>query len=298
VDFARNMVNKSQFGVNRICQLTDISKTTYYQAENPIDRFENKYLNIKTKVQKIIKANTAYGVKRIKAELKDKYQIQMGRDTLNKLLKLWRLDLKRKVKRRKPNMIQKILIALADRTNLLIRSKIVKPFQALTSDITELKFKGGRAYFCVHKDSLGQMVYGWSLGLTMETSLVLRSLNMARVKLKKLTKKFRYQLKAKPLQHQDRGTQYTSHIYVKEALEFTTLSYSNPGTPTHNPGQESFFGRFKDEWKTEIAEIETFEELEKFVEQKIKYYNYERRHTSIGLATPWDFTKSFLQKSR
>ena len=298
MDFARNMVNKSQFGVNRICQLTDISKTTYYQAENPIDRFENKYLNIKTKVQKIIKANPAYGVKRIKAELKDKYQIQMGRDTLNKLLKLWRLDLKRKVKRRKPNMIQKILIALADRTNLLIRSKIVKPFQALTSDITELKFKGGRAYFCVHKDSLGQMVYGWSLGLTMETSLVLRSLNMARVKLKKLTKKFRYQLKAKPLQHQDRGTQYTSHIYVKEALEFTTLSYSNPGTPTHNPGQESFFGRFKDEWKTEIAEIETFEELEKFVEQKIKYYNYERRHTSIGLVTPWEHTKMFLKNSR
>jgi glycine dehydrogenase len=61
----------------------------------------------------------------------------------------------------------------------------------------------------------------------------------------------------KPIQHQDRGSQYTSHAYVQAALEWTTLSYSNPGTPTHNPGQESFFGRFKDEWKTEIAEIET-----------------------------------------
>jgi len=27
--------------------------------------------------------------------------------------------------------------------------------------------------------------------------------------------------------------------------------------------QESFFGRFKDQWRDEIAEIETFEQLEK-----------------------------------
>lgn len=296
--FARSMVSKNLFGVNRICKLTGISKTTYYYCEDPADRFEKKYLNIKSKVQKIIKDNSAYGVKRIKAELKDKYQIQVGRDTLGKLLKLWRLDLKRKIKTRKPNMIQKILIALANRTNLLIRSKLEKPFQALTSDVTELNFKGGKAYFCVHKDALGQMVYGWSLGLTMEASLVLKSLNMARVKLKKLVKRFNHKLKRKPLQHQDRGSQYTSHRYVKEALEWTTLSYSNPGTPTHNAGQESLFGRFKDEWAQEIAEIETFEKLEKFVKNKIKYYNYERRHTSIGLVSPWEYTKSFLKKHR
>jgi len=256
--------------------------------------FSKKYQHLKRFVQKVIKANPAYGVKRIKAELEGKYQLQVGRDTLGKLLKLWRLDLKRKVKTRKPNMIQQILIALADRTNLLVQSKIVKPFQALTSDITELNFKGGKAYWCVHKDVYGQMVYGSSLGLTMKTRLVTKSLKMARNKLKKLAGK----LETKPIQHQDRGSQYTSHLYVQKALEFTTLSYSDPGTPTHNPGQESFFGRFKDEWSQEIAEIETFEELEEFVQNKIKYYNYQRRHTSIGLVTPWEATKSFLLKNR
>ena len=263
--FARTMVAKGQFGVNRICKLTGISKTTYYQAQDPIDKFEQKYLNIKACVEKVINAHPAYGIKRIKVELEDKHQLQVGRDTLGKLLKLWRLDLKRKVKVHKPNMIQKILIALADRTNLLVRSTITAPFKALSSDITELKFKGGKAYLCVHKDVFGQMVYGWDLGLTMETKLVLTSLKMARNKLKKLIGK----LKNKPLQHQDRGSQYTSHAYVQKALEFTTLSYSDPGTPTHNPGQESFFGRFKGEWQDKMAEIETFENLEKFVKQKI-----------------------------
>ena len=288
------MVAKGQFGVNRICKLAGISKATYYAARNPIDKFKQKHLNIKSFVSEIIDHNSSYGIKRIKAELEEKYHISVGRDTLAKLLKIWGLDLKKKVRKAKPNMITKILLSLADRTNLLIRSKITAPFQALSSDITELKFKGGKAYLCVHKDVLGQMVYGWSLRLTQESKLVLDSLEMARITIRNLIGK----IMIKPIQHQDRGSQYTSHAYVQAALKWTILSYSNPGTPTHNPGQESFFGRFKDEWKTEIAEIETFEKLEKFVQNKINYYNKERRHTSIGLISPSKFTKSFLKNKQ
>lgn len=291
MEFARESVASGQFGVNRICRLTGISKATYYAAKNPVERFEEKYLNIKAQVLAIIDKDSSYGIRRIKAELEEIYQINIGKDTLGKLLKLWGLDMKRTIKTKKPNMIQKILTALAERTNLLVRSTITTPFQALSSDISELKFKGGKAYLCVHKDVYGQMVYGWSLGLSMETSLVIKSLGMARTVIKKLTGKF----STKPICHQDRGSQYTSHQYVQTALDWTTLSYSNPGTPTHNPGQESFFGRFKDQWRDEIAEIETFETLEKFVQSKINYYNYERRHTSIGLISPYKFTKSFLE---
>lgn len=291
MEFAREQVSKSLFGVNRICQLVGISKTTYYQNENPTARFEKKYLNIKSFVSEIIENNSEYGIKRIKAELEDEYKTTIGRDTLGKLLKLWRLSLKRKIKNNGPNMIQKILLSLAGRANLLIRTKITKPFQALSSDITELNYKGGKAYLCVHKDVLGQMVYGYALGLNMETNLVMKSLKMAIITISKLAGKLIHKL----IIHQDRGSQYTSHQYVQTVLGFATISYSDPGTPTHNPGQESFFGRFKDDWKDEIAEIETFEKLQKFVDKKIKRYNCERRHTSIGLVSPWKFTKSFLK---
>lgn len=301
------MVKKGQFGVNRICKLTGISKATYYAAKNPVQRFEDRYEHIKKYTRKVIKDNSAYGIVRIKRELLAKYQIAVGRDTLGKLLKLWGLDIKRKVRKQKPNMIKKILIALADRANLLIRSNITAPFQAVTSDITKLKFKGGTAYWCVHKDVYGQMVYGWSLSLNMKKQLAIKSLQMAQKTIKKLlkikskntgkVKKLKAMIKAKkPLVHQDRGSQYTSYAYVQEALNFFTLSYSDPGTPTHNAGQESFFGRFKQEWADEIAEIETFEKLKKFVKEKIKYYNYERRHTSIELESPWSYTKQFLKK--
>jgi len=273
-----------------------ISKATYYQSRNPQISFEQKYLKHKQTVIDIIEKNPAYGVKRIKAELEDKYQVRIGRDTLGKLLKIWGLNLKRKVKVKRPTMIQRILKTLAGRANLLIRTNITQPLQAITSDITELKFASGKTYLCVHKDALGQMVYGWSLGLSMETKLVLESFTRAIRYTKKL--KRNKTITDKLLFHQDRGSQYTSYAYVQAVLNHGTLSYSDPGTPTHNPGQESFFGRFKDEWKDEIAEIETFEELQKFVKDKINYYNYHRRHTSIGLISPGKFTKSFLKSCR
>ena len=88
-------------------------------------------------------------MKRIKAELKQKYNIEIGRDALGKLLKLWGLSLKRKVKKNKPSMIKKILLLLSDKVNIMIRSNITEPFQAISSDITEIRFENGKFYLCV-----------------------------------------------------------------------------------------------------------------------------------------------------
>lgn len=68
-----------------------------------------------------------------------------------------------------------------------------------------------------------------------------------------------------------------------------------PWTPTENPGQESFFGRFKDEWKDEIWELKSFTEVKRFIDKKIRYYNNKRLHTSIGYQTPAAYTKSVLK---
>ena len=74
-----------------------------------------------------------------------------------------------------------------------------------------------------------------------------------------------------------------------------TLSYSTPGTPTENPGQESFFGRLKDEGKDEFLEMETFAELKKLISRKISYYNNQRLHTSLNLQSPKKYTLNFIK---
>lgn len=261
--------------------------------QHPDDRFKTKYQHLKIKIQQIIKDNSAYGIKRIKAALKDKYQLHIGRDALERLLKLWGLQLKRKNKKVKISLIKKILIFLSDRANLLIRAAIAAPLQALTSDITELFYDYGRkkAYLSIHKDVFGQLVYGFKLGKNMESDLVIGSLEKAKQSIKKLIN----QIPKKLLCHQDQGSQYTSYEYVDAVLKSgMILSYSTPGTPTENPGQESFFGRFKEENQDEIEEIRDFKELEKFITKRIDYYNRKRIHTSIGYKTPMKFIKQFI----
>ena len=296
IQFAREQVRQGLFSVNRICQLCGIAKITFKNYQHLDHNFEAKYQHLKAKIERIIKDNSAYAIKRIKVALWDKYQLHIGRDALGRLLKLWGLQLKRKIRKKKVSIIKKILISLADRSNLLIRSTITEPFQAISGDISEIFYDHGRkkAYLSVHKDVFGQLVYGWKLGQTMETKLVRSSFDQAKKNIRKLIKR----IPAKMLCHQDQGSQYTSYEFVNDVLSSNMrLSYSTPGTPTENPGQESFFGRFKDENQDEIDEITDFKELDRFISKRISYYNRKRIHTSTGLKTPLKFTKSFINLS-
>lgn len=287
-------MEKELFSINRICVLCGISKNTFYNHRNPDERFETKYASIKKYLKKVIKGNKSYGVERIKAALMIDFNLFIGRDALSRLLKLWGLELKRKIRKNKLSVIKKILISLSDRVNLLIRTKIDKPFQAMTSDITDIYYNQGKskAYLAVHKDVFGQLVYGWNIQEKMDAKIVIISFARALKKIKELINKIPKDL----LCHQDQGSQYTSYEYTDAVMKSNViLSYSTPGTPTENPGQESFFGRFKEDWQDEYNEIDNFKDLEKFIIKKLKYYNEKRIHTSIGLQAPQKFTASFIK---
>lgn len=278
--------------MNEICSLLKISKNTYYNGKDPQEQFLGKYDWVKKYVKKIIDENGSYGIRRIKEALLQEQNIVIGRDVLAKLLKLWGLSLKRKIRRNQPSSIHKILRALGNRVNLLMRINITEPFQAITSDITKIEYGGGIAYLCVHKDIFGQMVYGYALDLNMRKELILKSLARAERNIRKLAG----EVFKKLICHQDQGSQYTSYEYV-ESVRNTgmTISYSEKGTPTDNAGQESFFGRFKDDNRDEMLEIKTFEELTRFIDGKIIYYNERRLHTSIGYQPPKRFTEFYLK---
>jgi putative transposase len=269
--------------------LLKISKATYYNCEEPTERFLKKYNWVKKAVRKIIKDNSNYGVRRIHKSLKNE-NITIGRDQLGELLKLWGLELKRKIKKPKISIIRKILIKLSDKANLLIRVKLTRPLQAVSSDITEVLYNDGKAklYICFHKDVFGQMIYGFSVSENMDVTLVLESLKKAIKTMKKLTKDL-----SKIVFHQDQGSQYTSYRYISAILNTGKISFSKKGTPTDNAGQESAIGKFKDEREEEIYETEKKQEVEKLIFSWAKYYNKRRIHTSIGYQTPEKFTKSY-----
>lgn len=185
---------------------------------------------------------------------------------------------------------------LQSRANLVRRleakGKIAECFKVIVSDMTEISFKGGKAYLCVHLDYVGKLVYGYSLSLNPNRHLMIKSFQKT---VKALTGKFKLSLERlkEIIFHQDRGTQYTSADYTTAVLELKAfLSFSKTGEPGDNAVNESFFSRLKEEWRDIFYEAESFEELERLIKKAIDYYNERRYHTSIENQTPLEFTKS------
>lgn len=158
----------------------------------------------------------------------------------------------------------------------------------VVSDVTELYYREGKAYLCVHLDFFGKMVYGWHLMKSPNSEIVVCSF-------RKAVKTIRSLLglsSSGMIVHQDRGSIYTGTEYTSTVLSAKwRLSYSRKGEPGDNAVNESFFSRLKEEWRDVFIEAKSFEELTVMVRKAIDYYNRKRYHSSIGLETPLKFTK-------
>jgi hypothetical protein len=100
---------------------------------------------------------------------------------LGKLLIIWGLNLKKKSKKKKISELQKLLIKLKGKANILTKTTVEKPLRAISSDISEIKYNNGKRkyYLCVHKDVYGQMVYGNEVKKNMKTTPVITSFKKA-----------------------------------------------------------------------------------------------------------------------
>jgi putative transposase len=293
--FARETAAEKSLPINRICRLLDLSKKTFYRAKAPLESPANKHKELKNKIVSIIKENTAYGYRRLKKALAEKFRININHKLLLKLLKLWGLELKRKIRMPKKSWLEKVLNFLEIRANLLWRIKktgqVLKPFQVIVTDVTEIHYQKGKAYLCVYLDHAGKMIYGFALSHKNDTIFVLDAFKRAKSKMKRLLGR----LPEKLIVHQDRGSVYTSNDYVSSVLgsEFC-LSYSRKGEPGDNAVNESFFSRLKEEWRDVFFEATSFKELENLLQGAINYYNYRRYHSSIGYQKPATFIKSSI----
>lgn len=137
----------------------------------------------------------------------------------------------------------------------------------------------GFCYLATLLDRFSRKIVGWSLSEDMTECLVIDSLRKAIANRRP---------EANLIHHTDRGGQYASNRY-RAIIRRASMrqSMSRAGDCYDNAFMESCFGTIKTE--LEMTEYQNYSTAFKELSAYIRYYNYDRRHSSIGYLTPSQF---------
>lgn len=219
-----------------------------------------------------------YGTRRIVDELKDK-GIPAGRRTVAKILK------NQGLKAIQPKSFQPRTTESRHRLgyspNLLLEDfSLLEINQLWVADITYVPLAGKRfAYLAMVMDRFSRRLIGWRFELFMTEELVLGALQDGiRVR--------------RPLpgliHHSDRGGQYAGKRF-RATLRRASIrqSMSRADDCYDNAFMESCFGTIKTE--LEMTEYENKEKAKGELAEYFRYYNCDRKHSSLGYQTPLQF---------
>lgn len=219
---------------------------------------------LKGHIEDVHKTHPSYGHKRVALELK------LNHKKVRRVMKKYGMKPprgKRKnnfctksIKHRKyPNLIKDLLIAYEN--------------QVWVSDTSEFKFHGSKWYIVTVIDICTRQVLGVSIGKHHNSELVFSSIKVALNLTNTNPEIF----------HSDQGTEFMAEKITTflEGLG-TQISASDKASPWQNGYQESFFGRFKEEFG-DVNRFETIGELLEEMYHQIHYYNTKRIHTSLKM---------------
>ena len=162
--------------------------------------------------------------------------------------------------------------------NLIKEIEVTCVNQVWVADITYIRLANGFIYLCLIMDKYSRKIIGWHAGNTLETSGVLKALDMALGTLRPGD--------PKPIHHSDRGSQYASHLF-QDRLKSAGLKCSM--TEELHCYENAHAERLNGILKYEFGLGCTFENKEqacKATSQAIEIYNLCRPHESLGYKTP------------
>ena len=165
--------------------------------------------------------------------------------------------------------------------------------EVLYTDFTELRFAGGvrKAWLIPLLDHATRYVLGFAVGERANSGLALDAWSAA----ERILTRYRESFEG-AIVHQDQDSVFTGYSWTGRLLGAgVRLSYALRG-PKDNPEMESFFGRFKVENRSLILDAESLDELRTIVQQRIRYYNRVRRHSSLGDRPPMAIIQDFYRK--
>ena len=283
---------KDTYGLNCALAAADLPKSTWYYRQSDKVDYEEKYAHLRPILEAIARKYPEYGLPRIMAELRDVYHCHVNRKVVERLLSLWDLSILRGTRRRKPSGVQRAILEAGGRANLVAQMAEIGLFQVVYTDFTEILYTNGqqKAILMPIIGHASKMAFGWAVGESDDTALALQAWDRAKRTLQELNISF-----AGMIMHHDRDPVYTGYGWTSQLLleDELRLSYALRGAKD-NPEMESFNGRFKTEGHSLFLEAQSLNELVAVVDDRMCYYNTERRHSSIGYVPPLTYIERTL----
>jgi transposase InsO family protein len=272
------------YGLGPALAAVNLPKSTWYYQRNQKVAYEDKYADVLPELEEIARDHPEYGYRRATVELRDTYDRVVNHKVVQRLLQVWDLRLARSVRPPKPSGIRQAIAAGGERANVVAQLEHIELFEVAYTDFTELVYADGqrKAQLLPIVDHVCKMAYGWAVGEHDDTELALRAWQRAKQTFQQLDIPY-----AGMIVHHDQDAVFTSYEWARQLIveDGVRLSFTLRGFKD-NPEMESFNGRFKEENRSLLLEAQTLAELVDVVDQRMDYYNTERRHSSIGYVSP------------
>jgi putative transposase len=262
-----------------ICETLGVSRSAYYAwlAAEPSVR-ERELDDLTPSIVAFWRHRRRYGARRIARELKDSSIVCSAR-RVAKVLKMQGLRAiqpktfvpKTTESRHGLGYSPNLLLDAADPTRV---------DELWVADITYLPLRGGGfCYLAGLMDRFSRDLVGWSIESSMTEPLVLATLSRA------IRER---QPKAGLVHHSDRGGQYAGTRY-RAMMQRAAMkqSMSRADNCYDNAFMESCWGTFKRE--LEMTEYESVAMARKIIAEYVRYYRFERKHSSLAYLTPYQF---------
>ncbi|MCS3635750.1 transposase InsO family protein [Salinibacter ruber] len=274
---------REEHGLNRCLEAIGLPKSTYYYRKNRSTEPSEEEQELMDHVREIIGEHPGYGYRRILPELEERTGQTINHKRLRRLLSEHELGLSRQVSGHSPSPVQEILGNAAGDLNL-VAGLDPGPLEAFSTDFTELSYAGGnrKAYLMAVVDLESKYVPGWAVGPSANRKLAMRCWDQVRERMENLGEGL-----DEKIIHHDLDSVYTSYRWLRAILldDEMHISYSENGAKG-NPWIESLWGRTKAEVGSRITEASSLPALRTVFDERFRYYNQDRRHSSIGQIPP------------
>ena len=278
---------RDRYGLQPALEVLGLPRSTWYYHTRR-RTYAEKYTHLKEPLEAIAESHPGYGYRRTTPELRETHGFRVNRKVVQRLHQLWDLPLRRAVRPPKPSGVRQAIQVAGVRANLLLeRSKAeIGPLEVLYTDFTELIYADGaaKAWGMPILDHTTKYALGFGVGGRANSELALATWEEAKRPLAEWKP-----LPEGILVHHDQDPVFTGYAWTGQLLrDGARISYALRGAHD-NPEMESFIGRFKVENRSLLLDAETLDELRAVIETRTRYYNQERRHSSLGNRAPLAF---------